>query len=105
MNHDAKSRSSTREPARPEAVSVPAWGLANLLVFAFRYALGRQTMAVPLVGALLREYGHVLSGWQRQQMIDDIREAIAQGRAGASCDERVWRRVAARLREETEGTP
>ena len=71
--------------------------LATMLMFSFRYALGRRSTAPSAVADLLRTYGHVLPPWQRDQIANDIRIAIRDGFAGDTCDERTWREVAERM--------
>lgn len=95
------ARSTIRPTAPSATVSVTAPELAALLVFAFRYSLERQSAAVPTLADLLRTYGHVLPNWQRSQMVTDIVAAIAGGRAGTPCEERIWRDIQARLERMT----
>jgi hypothetical protein len=67
--------------------------LATMLMFSFRYALGRQSTAPSAVQDLLASYGHVLQTWQKEQIIKDIQTAIAGDYAGADCDVATWRAV------------
>ncbi len=71
--------------------------LAPLLLFAFRYALGRRSTAPSTVADLLARYGSVLSTPQRQSIVRDIDQAMAAGWAGDDCDREVWRKVAKKM--------
>lgn len=64
------------------------------LIYAFRYALGRMTYAVSDVGdALIANRDALTPDW-RQQIVQDINNAIAGGYAGHACDIERWREVA-----------
>lgn len=68
----------------------------NILVYAFRYALGRRTGAViDVVEELLRHW-HRLAPYTQTQIADEITRAIGRRDAGAQCDEDEWRKVLAR---------
>lgn len=71
--------------------------LNQLLLMAFRYALGRRTAAVGYIADLLVTHRHHLADWQRQQILADIWRAIAAGHAGMDCDVTDWRRAAETL--------
>ncbi|MFF0904031.1 UNVERIFIED_CONTAM: hypothetical protein RF653_10185 [Kocuria sp. CPCC 205316] len=65
------------------------------LMYAFRYALGRQSYSVHDVAtALIEHKDSIRTDWQRQ-VIRDITEAIAEGRAGMRMDEHLWLDVVA----------
>lgn len=72
----------------------------ELLVYAFRYALGRRTYAVTDVAQALLEHGGALTADARRQIVTEIREAILGGRAGAVCDVDRWDEVAYALMAE-----
>lgn len=74
---------------RPEA--------ATLLVFAFRYALGRQSTAPSTVRDLLLTHRAALDPWQVVQIRDDIAHAVFGGYAGSQCDVDVWLDLSRRL--------
>ena len=78
--------------------SVPQPELALMLVYSFRYALGRMSTGPSAVADLLARYGHVLPDWQRDQICGDIAHAIEGDAAGHDCDVAVWREVADRMR-------
>ncbi len=70
-------------------VGVPA----DLLVYAFRYALGRRTGAPADVARVLVCHGVVLPAWQRDQITKEITLAIKHQTAGAPCDVDEWMKV------------
>lgn len=63
------------------------------LVFAFRYALGRQTAAPSIMVTELKRHWSNLQTWTRNQIQCDIRQAISGGAAGAECDVQTWNEV------------
>ncbi len=66
----------------------------DILVFAFRYALGRQTAAPSIVVAQLKEHwNHGLMDYTKLQIQREIRGAIHRGEAGSECDVATWRLV------------
>ena len=67
--------------------------LSILLVFAFRYALGRMSTAPSIVSGLLRRFAEFLSPEQRGQICRDIAKAIDAGHAGHQCDVAVWQDI------------
>jgi hypothetical protein len=69
-----------------------------MLLFSFRYALGRRSTAPTTVEGWLVQYAHVLEVWHRRQIVDDIEGAMKAGWAGDECDRETWRRVAERMR-------
>lgn len=64
-----------------------------LLVYAFRYALGRQTGAPHDVAQALIEHSDVLNDHDRDQIADEIIDAMTRGRAGGQPDVSAWWRV------------
>lgn len=66
---------------------------SSLLIYSFRYALGRRTGAPGDVAAALVEHGEVLQVYERHQIVREIEQAIAEDRAGAPCDVDEWRQV------------
>lgn len=84
-------------PGHDRGVPVPVDSV--FLMYAFRYALGRQSYAVADVANTLLDYrGHLREDW-RVQIVRDIDEAIAEGRAGADFDVKRWAEVADAFRE------
>lgn len=64
------------------------------LLYAFRYALGRVTYAASDVAdALIANRDALTLDWRRQ-IVQDIRLAIDDGRAGHACDVARWQEVA-----------
>lgn len=64
--------------------------LMNLLIYSFRYAIGRQTYAVAQVAELIKEYKYFIPRFAMEQMTADIRLAIDTASAGMECDVAVW---------------
>ena len=76
-----------------QTYEVPDSEIALMLLFAFRYALGRRSAAPSDVRDLFMRYGSVFPPYQRQQIVRDIRHAIETNSAGDDCDVDVWRQV------------
>ena len=68
----------------------------DLLVYAFRYALGRRTGAVHDVVETILSVWTRLDPYTQSQMVREIESAINRGDAGAECDVAEWRRVLGR---------
>lgn len=62
----------------------------QLLMFAFRYALGRTSMAPCIVVDELKQRWSGLSDGMKTQVKSEIDNAISTGMAGHSCDEEKW---------------
>ena len=60
------------------------------LMYSFRYALGRQSYAVGDVAQALLDHAEEIRPEWRQQTIRDIKEAIADDRAGMQMDHKTW---------------
>lgn len=69
-----------------------------ILMYAFRYALGRQSYAVRDVAAALLRHRSALSADWRQQIVQDIHNAIKEERAGSAHDIATWEEVARAMR-------
>jgi hypothetical protein len=68
-----------------------------VLMYAFRYALGRMTYAVgDMADILIANRESLRIDW-RAQVARDITEAIDNDAAGMSCDREQWGRVRAAL--------
>lgn len=65
----------------------------NILVFAFRYALGRKTTAPVIVADHLIKQWSNLAPHSKAQVKEEIRTAINRGDAGHPCDVETWRKV------------
>ena len=65
----------------------------NIVVYAFRYALGRKTYAVGEVSDYLIENWHRFSKHTQSQIVEDIEKAIERGEAGMECDIQQWKRI------------
>ena len=66
---------------------------SNIVCYAFRYCLGRQTGAVgDCVNTLIRVWKD-LHQTDRDQIVREIKQAIARGDAGSSCDINEWNKV------------
>ena len=59
-------------------------------IFAFRYALGRSSAAVPVVARRLRERWSLFSELQRAGVQRDIVEAVEAGCAGDPAYVAIW---------------
>ena len=64
-----------------------------LLFCAFRYAIGRRTYIVSLVGDLLIKYKGDVSSESKELILKEIGQAIAVGMGGMDCDVAVWTNV------------
>ena len=67
----------------------------NILVFAFRYALGRKTTAPGIVADVLIERWNDLKPHTQIQVQREIGSAMAMGEAGDSLDLDTWQKVLA----------
>jgi prephenate dehydrogenase len=64
--------------------------IRELLVFSFRYALGRMSFAPQIVRDIVTNNKHLLSEHDKYLMVSDIKDAIEYGRAGMGCDIATW---------------
>lgn len=64
-----------------------------ILIYAFRYALGRMTGAPTDVVEAILENKDKLDIWQQVQIYTDIRKAEKENRLGQDCDKEVWLRL------------
>ena len=71
----------------------------DLLVYAFRYTLGRATYAPQQVASVLKQCWLDLPQSDRDLYRREIKEAVDRGAAGHKCDELVWMQIA-NLRDE-----
>ena len=62
----------------------------NILIFAFRYALGRMSMAPLTVIEELKKHWGKIPPTAQKQIKTDITSAIEGGRAGMDCDVKTW---------------
>jgi hypothetical protein len=65
----------------------------TILVFAFRYALGRRSTAPGIVANHLIKQWAKLAPHSRAQVKEEINTAISRGYAGDPCDVETWRKV------------
>jgi hypothetical protein len=65
----------------------------TILVFAFRYALGRRSTAPGIVANHLIKQWANLAPHSKAQIREEIRTAINRGDAGHPCDVETWREV------------
>lgn len=65
----------------------------HMVVFAFRYALGRQTGAVGIVVDHLTRHWPKLNRFDRDQIKKEIVQAIKMGDAGSDCDIQQWQTI------------
>ena len=65
----------------------------NIIMWAFRYALGRRTGAVQDVIDCLDKNWNQLKQFTRDQIKIEIKIAIDRDEAGSQCDVKNWKRV------------
>jgi len=65
----------------------------NIIMWAFRYALGRRTGAVQDVIDCLDKNWKLLKQFTRDQIKIEIKIAIDRDEAGSQCDVNNWKRV------------
>ena len=65
----------------------------DMVIYAFRYALGRMTYAVGDVTDYLINHWHRLSKKTRMLIIEEIQKAIKEKKAGMDCDIQRWRAI------------
>lgn len=65
----------------------------NIIMWAFRYALGRRTGVVESVICCLMYNWNNLSKFTRNQIIREIDIAIKTDNAGSQCDIKNWQRI------------
>lgn len=70
----------------------------DLMVCAFRYALGRKTYITGAISDLLIKYKDKLSVQSREAILRDIKKAFDTNNYGMEMDKEVW----AKLQEELE---
>lgn len=74
---------------------IPESDQRDLLIYAFRYTLGRATYAPHTVVAVLKRCWKDLSSHDRELFKREIREALEINRAGHECDKAAWREILA----------
>lgn len=67
----------------------------EILHYAFRYALGRQTYVVGFIADAVIHAWPEMTAEQRAMICREIRQAMAAGRAGSDIDVADWQRVLA----------
>ena len=65
----------------------------TILVFSFRYALGRISTAPSIVAGVLINKWEELDQVTQDQIKHDIRTSIRLGDAGMECDVKTWQAV------------
>jgi hypothetical protein len=65
----------------------------TILIFAFRYALGRRSAAPGIVANHLIKRWATLAPHSKAQVKEEINTAISRGYAGHPCDVETWREV------------
>lgn len=83
-------------------VPIPQDHLRDMLIFSFRYALGRRSTAPSTMDSHVRRYEQHIPVWMKKQMIGDIEYAVKNGLAGDDCDVEEWERLAGWLKERCE---
>ncbi|WP_088255567.1 hypothetical protein [Fimbriiglobus ruber] len=72
---------------------------SEIVFYAFRYCLGRQTYAVSTCADYLVDRWGELQERDRELIVKEIRKALAEGKAGAACDVESWQSVLRRADE------
>lgn len=72
--------------------------LENLLLYSFRYALGRSTYAANDVADLINDYSFILSEQTKSKMVEEIEDAVLNKSAGTYCDVECWEKLAEELK-------
>ena len=67
----------------------------NILVFAFRYALGRRSTAPGIVTGVLIKRWNDLEPHTQVRIQYEIADAIEHSYAGQPCDVETWRKILA----------
>lgn len=65
----------------------------DLIVYAFRYCLGRRTYAVSTFVEIALKHWPAIQGRNRHLMQKEIREALASDSAGMDMDRQQWQRL------------
>ena len=65
----------------------------EIVVYAFRYALGRMTYVVKDVSDYLIDNWHRFEKQTKERIISDIQDAIKKGEAGMEMDVKMWERI------------
>lgn len=65
----------------------------HILLFSFRYALGRTSAAPSIVATVIRAKMGAVRPTLKEQIRQEINEAIAGGCAGDTCDVATWREL------------
>jgi len=71
----------------------------ELMIFAFRYALGRKSTAPSTVTEIIKRNHHILDDNDKNQIIKDIKSAIKLKSAGMDMDIKIWKSLAVFLKE------
>lgn len=93
IEHQSEPFEKIEEIAEFPFAQIPVPTLAEILLSAFRYALGKRTYIVSQTVTWLDMYWHIMPEQCREQIHSDIRKAIARGDAGDKCDIRDWQQV------------
>jgi len=65
----------------------------NIIMYSFRYCLGRMTYAVSeMVGILINNWDNLKKHTQ-EQIQSEIKEAIKRENAGMECDVKEWEKI------------
>ena len=65
----------------------------EMIMYSFRYALGRKTYATSTVSDYLVKFWHRFKSHTKEQIIKEIGEAIERDEAGMQCDVDNWKKV------------
>jgi len=65
----------------------------NIIMYSFRYCLGRKTSAVSEMADYLFDNWDKLRPFTQNQMQEEIKYAIKRGYAGMDCDVIEWKKI------------
>jgi hypothetical protein len=73
--------------------------LRDMIVYSFRYALGRQTYATSDMSNIIVKYWDDLREAEQKLIVKEIEQAIVENKAGWDIDIKSWQCVLAKGRE------
>ena len=85
---------------RATQIKIQQRDILDILIYAFRYALGRSSYAVSTVIGVIIENAQNLTDSDLKLYIQEIKEAIKIEHCGMEMDCRSWQRLAEHLQDE-----
>ncbi len=77
----------------PGEISINLTDFNDISIYAFRYALGRKTYAVPTMASFLLKNKDNLSAQSKEVIVRDIKVAFKTNNYGMECDKIEWQKV------------